>query len=925
MTVLADFEDASVGARIAAANNVSVSDCSAELASIPARGQRSMAVSIGATRDNVSATARLRFRDTAWFPPGAKLVAHAWLNEGSVGFAFRLRDSDGRVWETPQRRLGQHYQWMRILEPLTAENLSLVAEETEDGEASADDAARLEGPLEVLGWRVWTYSRGRQVAFIDDLEIEHEVTPRDVVRGEFHFDRPTQIYEPSDTIRATVQLENQSRTAEQRLSVRLSWLDAEDREVTTSQKQLVLPPSGLSFRSRKSVDFSQRIAEPGLYRLVAEVRSAAWPAPRVFETTIAVTPSNRALPRGRATFFGVWSDLLREPLLDQLLELDVAHEIGVHLVAVQTPWSELEPAPGEYDFSDLERIANEVVRRDMALMVALNDPPAWTTPGAQRRERQERLLVALVENFGRRVEFYAWAADEEDAVDRDALQRVEAELQRIQRGVELLPPPVPLSAIDAGSGIERGTFVQTDGDPRAAIAAMREVASAERALAGSRWLHRAAPVRGAGTSTDAIALLRYFVEAAQHGAAGAIWFDLRDNARADGKEAALRGLVRRDFSPKNALIGYANTVGALSGLQYAGRLYGTPDTFDSALFMGGNRQVAILFPKPNRILPAVLVPHISVVGQLTASDFERRSVPLLRTPIGNALPTSPRPVFLTLTAERAQAESQMLLRVPWIDAPGTVLCDEQGLLTVRVTAPIALRRSYVRLLLPAESGLESDFSARALTLAEGESQSFDIALRATGGRLQGERQVTLRFSIEGDTVDIPIAVRPLHKVPQVAGSFPAQTDVLGEIRTGRGQRADATLHAAWDSGGLFVAWTMPDADRDGALRLTAAAEGGDRYISIRVDDPFGEPTPAAIWPDRAPFDGWTARAEPAGSGARCIVEIPAKALDAALRAGQRLLLGAAWVPDAPSSEPLQWGEPEQSGTARGLNWLELKE
>ena len=55
VTVLADFEDNTVGAEIASVENVLAADCTARFDPNPARGQRSLAVTIGATAPNAAA------------------------------------------------------------------------------------------------------------------------------------------------------------------------------------------------------------------------------------------------------------------------------------------------------------------------------------------------------------------------------------------------------------------------------------------------------------------------------------------------------------------------------------------------------------------------------------------------------------------------------------------------------------------------------------------------------------------------------------------------------------------------------------------------------------------------------------------------------------------------------------------------------
>jgi hypothetical protein len=120
------------------------------------------------------------------------------------------------------------------------------------------------------------------------------------------------------------------------------------------------------------------------------------------------------------------------------------------------------------------------------------------------------------------------------------------------------------------------------------------------------WLYNADPQPGAGNLADAESVLRRYVHAAAAGVGSLVWNELRDDDTDPVHPHNLRGLVRRDFSPRATALGYSATAGLLTGFDHAGAVAKAPAAFDSALFIGGRRQVAILLPRSNRILPAVL-------------------------------------------------------------------------------------------------------------------------------------------------------------------------------------------------------------------------------------------------------------------------------------------------------------------------------
>ncbi|RMF86067.1 MAG: hypothetical protein D6744_00375, partial [Planctomycetota bacterium] len=368
VTVLADFETESVTARISEVRNTLASDCRLATATIPARsGQNSLHVSIGATRADTTVACSLRFRAATLFEQADRVATYCHLNDGEVELAFRVRDAEGRLFETRATRLRAQRRFVRVSAELDAARLRRI-----DG--SDDGDAKPEWPLQIDGYRITTRRIGRQDVFLDDLQVEHRVPRTRVVRGEFRFDNPTRLYQPASNVSAAVIVENLSRRLRLDLNVRLVWERDDGSVLRREDRRVRLPPSGDDYRAMQTVDFRERVGAPGVYRLVASVRDADWSSDAVFETSFAVTPSNRALPRGRETFFGLRSNLLREPPADQRLELSVARELGVQLLVLDAPWSRLEPDRGSYQFAALDPVIDALVATDIAACLAIVDP-----------------------------------------------------------------------------------------------------------------------------------------------------------------------------------------------------------------------------------------------------------------------------------------------------------------------------------------------------------------------------------------------------------------------------------------------------------------------------------------------------------------------------------------------------------------------
>ncbi|MFQ5806379.1 MAG: beta-galactosidase, partial [Phycisphaerae bacterium] len=935
VTTLADYEDDSVAARIVDVENVLAADCDVRTAAIPARGQRSLVVDIGATEPDAAATCDLRFRVATPFDQANRVAAYAWIMQGAVTILFRVRDAAGSIFETSPITLSTPNRWMRLAADLAPNELKLV----ERG-ASADDSAasRLTWPIQIRGYRIRAHGIGRQTVYLDDLEVEHRASGPAVLRGEFELDKAGHIYEPGALIRAAVVLENISRRRALPLTVLLAWLRADGTELTSARAPINLPPSGADFRSRRAVDFSQRIDEPGLYQLVARVRGPRWITPAVFETTIAVAHTNRALPRGRATFFGVGTNLMREPLADQLLEIDIAHEIGVQLLAIETPWRAIEPSPGALDFEALDEVIDLITPRDIATMIILTERPEWlATDGVGPWRRQAMLFEALARRYGKRICAYQpLPADPAKpgrltAADLTAVEQIRRRVAEIRPDADVLAPPLVVQANDTdrfslpSAGKVQLTF-ETGGDPAAAATTLETFATQNKLKwsQAHRWFHRAEALNGSGAFYDAVALLRHYVRAARAGVGGVVWFDLRDDTNDPRRSERMNGLAQRDFSPKTPLLGFANAVGMLHGLLYAGEVFGTPAEFDSALFIGGQRQVAVLFPKPNRVLPAVLAPYQTVPGELTVFDFDRRERPLTYSAATPLVATLPKPFFIALHAQRAQAAPKVGLARPWWRAPATVYCGKETTFRIEIDAPINLRRSYLQVILPAGAPVKSSLSSRALRAKAGDTLSFDVKLTRTRDKLFAPTDLIVRARLEDDTLQFPVTLRPLVQIRRMkpTAKITDTTFVIGRLTPPNSDddteaaQVGGTLYAGYQDRKLHLAIALPpDAGPDAVVNLGIAVENADTHAEVHIADLLRRPKLSPAYATSpVQVRAWRCRVSAAKhTPARfCRVSIPAVSLGlSAFQPATRLLLAARYAEPAAGSQVLplvlEWG------------------
>jgi hypothetical protein len=948
VTTLADYEDDSVAARITEVENVPLSACRVSAAAIPARGQHSLVVEIGATERNATAACDLRFRLATPFHQADRVATYAWITQGSVDLSFRVRDAAGLLFETPPLTLSTHNRWVRLTTDLSAKNLNPAAPRSSVARPGATEPT---WPIQIQGCRIRAHTVGRQVVYLDDLEVEHRVAPADMLRGEFRLHRPTHIFEPGSLVRAAIVLENISRQKALPLSVQMAWLRGDGSELTTSSAPVNLPAAGADYRSRQPVDFTQHITEPGLYRLVARVRGPRWTAPTVFQTTIAVSYSNRSLPRGRATFFGVQTNLMREPAADQLLEIDMAREIGVQLLALEAPWQAIESRPDVYDFTALDGLIDRITKRDMAVMLVLGDPPDWlATRGADLWQRQTMLIEALAQRYRERISAYQPCPAERGRLspeDVAALSEIQRHVAAIRPNIDICAPPVLISTDnptaaelpDLPPGSRLQLAFETTGDPTAAIAALEQFAQARKLVWTSehRWFHRAEPLPDSGAMRDAVALLHHYLRAARLGLAGVVWNDLRDDTSDTRFPDSMRGLVQRDFSPKSPMLAFANAVGMLHGLLYVGEVPGVSTEFASALFIGGQRQVAVLSPKPNRVLPAVLVPYQIVDGDLAMFDFDRRLRPLTRSSAPPLAETQPNPFFITLNAQRAQATPRIGLARPWLRAPASVYCADEVTFTIEIDAPMKLRRSYLQIMLPPNAPIESSLSSRALRSDAGKTLSFDVTLTRTRHEDFAPLPLTIRLRLEDTALTMPVTVHPLVTAPPLTPNDEITDSRFALARLLPPDEPESAfsipLHGAYQDRMLHIAAALPaDAPPSATLRIGLAVEGADNHTEVRIATPTTSPdlTPAR---GTAVEDVNAWRCERLTTGVPptsfCHITVPARALGLAkLEPGTRLLLAARYAEPKPGGATapliLAWGHGLNGGQGTtGYRWVQL--
>lgn len=933
VTVLADFETDSVAATLVDARNVPAADCRVERVAIPARGQQSLMIEIGATVPGTSVACELAYRVDSPIDAPQRAAVFCWLNGGQAAVGFRIRDARGRVFETVPEPIGQTRRWQRLSVALTPESLRPVGGAS-DGAGQADGAA-LRLPIEIVGLRVTTTQVGHQAVYLDEVQVEHVTPIEDILRADFRFDESTRLYAPGAAPAVEVELENRSQRRKAQVVVDLLWLDARDQVIGKSTGRAVLPPSSADFRSRQSVHVTQRLAAPGLYRLVARVRSDQSPRVREFESSAAVFPSNRLLSRGRNVFFAARSNLLREARPDRLAEVRVAREVGIQMLALDVPWGLVEPSPGQYRLERLDEVLAALAERDIAVMLTISEPPEWLADVGARRAAQVRLLGKLARHAAAKATYLQpldFTAAGVDPGSRLAyLTELRDALKAAAPRATLVAPPLAADA-DAPAPPpgwnELGiiwTF-QTQGPSAPAVAALRRYGATHKLTWGAAtwWQHRGAPLAGGGRVHDAAGILEHYVEAASLGLGALIGSDLRDDSSDARRPDLQRGLIGRDFGPKQPLLGLARTAGMTAGMRYVHALPGAPSGFDTALFVAGTRQTAVIRPKPNRIRPALLAPVSGLAGALSVTDLIWQPLPVLESAGPTLVRTSDAPFFVTIDFERIEPAPRLDAALPWLRVPALSLCGPDLPLSVEIDPPLDLHRSFVQVMVPPDAPFTTPVGTRALRAAAGQTQRVDIPFTPTSARPFERATVNLRVSLEGRAIEVPVELRPIATIragPAQAGDA-CRIAALAPHADAAAQPEAGTLFAAYQPDALELILALPETPGpEDELHISVAALNESRRAE------------AIISKDAAPREqpsGWVIawRADSAGAAAHCNIRIAPSALGLeALRPGQTLLMCVRYERRTSMGvrAVFRWGSADGAGFADGAAWVRLAE
>lgn len=931
ITVVADFEGDTTAASIGAVTNVLQADCKVRREPIPARGQYSLGVELGVTRPDASATIDLVLREPIRFFSLDRVGAFVWIKTHPVDLAFRFEDAAGNVFATPPQRVDTRDRWVATRWSFTASKLIAIS----------DENAEPEFPLQMTGLQLATTQRGRQYVYIDDLQVEHKVPEEDMLLARFTFDEATRIYEPGKFVATKVTFENRSQSRSLQTSVELRWLKPDGTDLKSTRSAMNLPHSTADFRSYQSVDFSQRISDPGLYRLVATANVAGWRNPPQFETTIAVAKSNRFASRGRARFFGVRSNLFREPAADQQLEIALARDLGAQVVMLDAPWRSLEPKDNDWDVQTLEPLVDGLSKNAIETWLSISNPPEWVPADRTTREKE---LAALCGEIGRRfsgkVTAIQFAADVFPDVGDDQDATISATLRDLvnvagRPTIKILPPTRDAATAIGNADSDSISVVEYTGHPKSAGAALTETEKQN----DDRVFQLTLPaINRAGNRADAVSILRLFIRGAASGVQTLQLFDLRDDDVGNYRRDALRGITQRDFSPKMWLVGYLSAAGIIGDMTYSGEVFGAPPEYDSALFTAGARQTAILIPKPNRILPALIAPIRNIAGDWSFLRFDREKIDPLSNESDVALASRPEPIFATLQMSAPQAQPQIGFDdTPWVRVPGTIFTDQP--FDVVLTPGEPVRNGYLQLIPDRQSKLRSVRSSFPLRADPKGNQQTITAEITSGNQPFDSHETTLRVKVNNKQLDIPLTVYPGVAMPFEKTLTNAATKRLGTLQADGRPTATVTIAGAYNGNELLldvqieddkIVATPTDASTNDEqfdeLRFGVALEGVDDHVEMLIKDDGNE---AKLTPLLGSAESSSITREQTTKGVRYTIRLQPAALGVDSFTGDRRLRLAFQYRDFDyerfAPEMQTWGSGlDAGGSSEGYRWILLE-
>lgn len=504
--------------------------------------------------------------------------------------------------------------------------------------------------------------------------------------------------EPSDEIvlSGSVSLDDLSVTSAQPQPVLRSALQWEARDLNGALAAQGDVPLDLAWGKSATAPVQFTPRAPGFYSIEATIaapKSAASTRDNdsdeilaTGEARAAVFPSREKPIAAAPYLIGVASHPTRVDFAQQQQEIEVMRRAGFAACRFDFVWGDLEPEKGKFNWTATDRLIDLMLKSGIEPLPLVGFSTFWASTGNTASANWNTapphvadytaFLRASVAHFKNRIRYWEiwnepdigfWTGTREqysellDASIR-AIHETDASAQVMNGGftqieksmsfrIETLraAPDLDIMAIHA-----HGTFAEMQRELNLALPPLRQVAPKI-----PFWLNEAGQTTTFATErAQAMTLIKKITFAPVLGFSNYVWYDLRDDGTNGAEPEDNFGMVRRDFSPKPALVAAHTTLDRLNGKRFVKRIEMGENDF-ALLYEGARESVLVLWKENGASEPMTLKTDARAAVSCDAMGASTRSA------LANGalqLNVSDDPQFITLTPRATGAP--LVLQAP---------------------------------------------------------------------------------------------------------------------------------------------------------------------------------------------------------------------------------------------------------------------
>lgn len=768
---------------------------------------------------------------------------------GVASMALRLRDDQGEV-----------FQWRKPVDLRRAGVRDVEYELSPDGfHSSWNTRGERTGvprpPMSLVGVALELAGDAPAgwVDFVDVAYTRADLPLAELVRVGVETGRPLNVLTPDDPPALTLTLEN--RGAEPLALTIEATLESFRGEVQTHAQDVTLQPESVG-RWTPPIE----LRGSGVWWVAYRLRERG--TDRVYDgwTSVArMKPAGPILDEPAEFRFGVNSHATRYGERVQRLEAAAAGLVGAKLMRHGVSWDRLQPEPGVWAWETMDRFLDLLTAQGVELQFVMGFTPRWASTAPEGETRYsiwsrmpprldvwESYARALMGRYHGRVRYWeTWNEPDLDffrgSVD-DMLTMAEVAhrvAEEIDPSLVMLSPGFSSRTDNAAfteefirRGADRfdvlawhqhGTFESLRGILDDRVGGLRTRYIPGKPLLMNESGFAVSDTTPASQRRQAEAMVKKMTWVWSRGAIGHVWYQLRDELRADSSVESSFGMLAPDFAPKAPYVTFNTLTSLLTDKRYLSELDLGPSN-TGLLFGNEVEQVVVAWSDGG----------VSEQRSLTTDAAGAQRVDLM----GNAEPlpilgggqlvveVSPTPGFVVLTGATRRAEAGRAVLRP---VTTTLLPGRRNDVAFDVTNPTAAEVE-ITLTLQMPDGLGGGVVERRQSVAAGQTRrvTLPVDVPAAAGRgSPRQREAVVNYAADGGGVSGRMAV-----------VFDLGTRIMGGVE-GRGP--DFELRDAASVVNLFPddpyqvhkQWKGAD---DLGVRAWLAAEDGALRLRLDVTD-----------------------------------------------------------------------------------------